>query len=147
MNKLLEKIYYSEMKDLDFNPLHSNDNKKYKETLYELSPEIKIDDFVDFLDKKMELHVLYAVIVDNNKTDCVMYSIPYDEEMFVVKITSSANDMINKVIISEYKSMDDMYIDLLYTLNYIENKYKSESMNTKVLEKSNAVTLYKNFIQ
>jgi len=141
MNKLLEKIYHSEMKTLEINPLHSNENNKYKETLYSISPDIIIEDFVDFLDKNIKLHVLYAVSDEKSRTECVMYSIPFDEEMFIVKINSSEKNIINKLIISEYNSMDDMYIDLLYNLNHRESKY------SKVLEMSNAMTLYKNFIR
>lgn len=111
----------------------------YKENIYSIVPNTKVETVVDMFEKKINQICLYAVETDKKNIESVMFSIPYENEMFITKIISEADETVDTVILSEYLSMDDMFVDLVFHLGQIQKK------KYKVLEMADYTQIYNTF--
>lgn len=89
-----------------------------------LKKQQMMDDVVNTLIDKINVNVLYSKEWGNNKYyNAILYTMPYKDEMFIIRIDSCMYGIINSLDIIAYNSMEDMF----YTLR---GKYKEAIRNS-----------------
>ena len=90
---------------------------------YVLPKEVSIEQFMDMLEDKMELIILYH-IVPTEATDfghaCCAYSNPNTERMFKINARTNSNGMVSDLTVSIYDSLECMSTDVLADLQLNE---------------------------
>ena len=78
-----------------------------------LTKQFMIDDLTDKLEKNGIVKILYSRRTPDRKTYEVMaYSMPYDKDMLIIKLTSQMYGVISMLSVSVYYSLDVMFLDL-----------------------------------
>lgn len=114
--------------------------KNCTETTFFLNKQFLIDDLSDILEKNEIVNILYARRTkDKKRYEVIAYSMPYDGEMFVIKLQSAMYKVVDKINISCYQSLDLMFLD-------IRSMYLTvETGQWIVLEKQKPYILFANF--
>ena len=87
--------------------------KNCTDTTFFLSRQLLMDDLTDLLVKNDIVNILYERrSKDKKHYEVIAYSMPYDGEMFVIKIQSSMYMVVDKINISCYQSLDYMFLDV-----------------------------------
>lgn len=110
------------------------------DTVFFLNKQYMMDDFSDLLDKNNIVNILYARrSKDKKHYEAVAYSMPYDGEMFVIKLQSAMYGVIDRMTISCYQSLDLMFLDIRTMYLAVENN------GWIILEKQKPYILFANF--
>lgn len=114
--------------------------KNCTETTFFLNKQFLMDDLSDILEKNEIVNILYARRTKDKKYyEVIAYSMPYDGEMFVIKLQSSMYKVVDKINISCYQSLDLMFLD-------IRSMYLTvDTGQWIVLEKQKPYILFANF--
>ena len=114
--------------------------KNCTETTFFLNKQFLMDDLSDILEKNEIVNILYARRTKDKKHyEVIAYSMPYDGEMFVIKLQSAMYKVVDKINISCYQSLDLMFLD-------IRSMYLTvETGQWIILEKQKPYILFANF--
>ena len=114
--------------------------KNCTETTFFLNKQFLMDDLSDILEKNEIVNILYARRTkDKKRYEVIAYSMPYDGEMFVIKLQSAMYKVVDKINISCYPSLDLMFLD-------IRSMYLTvETGQWTILEKQKPYILFANF--
>lgn len=117
-----------------------NHRKNCTDTVLFLNKQIMIDDLSDLLDNNNIVNILYARRSRNKKHyEAIAYSMPYDGEMFVIKLQSTIYGAVDRLNVSCYQSLDVMFLDIRSIYLTVEND------DWIVLEKQKPYILFANF--
>lgn len=90
-------------------PLHDD----YIEAQFTFDSQIMLEDLIDTITKDEEFHVLVATKSEDEKDfRAVVYTTPYENNMFVVTMTSHEYGIVNDIIAKVYDDIETMYISL-----------------------------------
>ncbi|MDU6555129.1 MAG: hypothetical protein E6507_09770 [Prevotella bivia] len=93
-------------------------HESYHEMFFRFKGQTMLDNFIDRLEKYLDLYVLFATREDNGwKQNAVLYSKPVTGKMFVVNITSFQYGVIDAMTILFFDSVEVMYCYLLKERN------------------------------
>lgn len=86
--------------------LHS----EYAEVYFEQDTQAMMEDFVENLVKVLGTHVLYAVkSEDDTSYKTVLYSVPVENSMYVIYLSSQQHGIVDSMTMNFYDSMEVMY--------------------------------------
>lgn len=89
--------------------LHDN----YVEVQFPFDSQIMLEDLIDQLSRDKEFHVLVASKSESEKDfRAVLYTTPYEHNMFVLTMTSHEYGVINDVVAKVYDDIESMYLSL-----------------------------------
>ena len=102
--------------------------------------QLKIDDVTDELENKFSVNILYALRNTNKKDFKVLaYSMPYDDQMYVIQLESYMYGIIRQMTVTFYKSLDIMF-------EQIRSKYLAlEDTDWQILEMEEDGKFFHNF--
>ena len=87
--------------------------KNCTDTQFFLNKQWMIDDLSDFLANNHIVNILYARRTAEKKFyEVIAYSMPYDGEMFVIKLSSHMYGVVSSLNVSFYMSLETMFLDL-----------------------------------
>jgi hypothetical protein len=74
-----------------------------------------MEDFVDELESKLNVNILYASVKPDGKDYRVIaYSMPYLDKMYIIQIKSNQFGIVNGMSVAFYDSMEKMFEDIRY---------------------------------
>lgn len=95
--------------------------------------QIIMEELVGKMDERLTINVLYAIRTQHRKNlSCIVYSMPYLHEMYVMQIESNQYGIIDSMDMAFYDSIDEMYEDV--RLHYLRGRYLQEEPGAEVLE-------------
>ena len=96
--------------------------------------------FLDEIEEKLDLNVLYAIRTDRGQHyEAMAYSKPYEGELYVIFLESYQHGIINSMRLLLYDSFEPMFTQIKQNLTELENR-KGE-----VMEREEAEVVYANF--
>ena len=85
----------------------------YIEAQFPLDSQIMLEDLIDLLVKDKDFNVLIATKTESGEAlRAVVYTTPYEHNMFVVTMTSHEYGIINDIIAKVYDDIETMYLTL-----------------------------------
>ena len=108
---------------------------------FHLKAQMMMEDFIDELTKYLSVEVLCAYCQNEGQDyKAVAYSMPYQEEMYVIVMESNQHGLMDEIIVVFFESMDDMLEMLEKQLHQLKGK------GVEMLEQQREKVFYNNFI-
>lgn len=99
----------------------------FVEVVFNMNDQQMLENFISDLEEKLHIHVLYASKEDNGKVyKTVAYSIPVEDEMFVIYLSSTNHGIVDTMTVFFFESLETMYYHLLTERNRIDKLMKKE---------------------
>lgn len=112
----------------------------YYEVRFEKSGQKMLENLIDDLDKRMNLHVFYVLRQNEGKTfRCILYSKPVRGLMYIVYANSNNFGLTDEITVSFFESIETMYLSLRH------DYARLRQMEGDVLEKQDIRDLIRNF--
>lgn len=82
-------------------------------SLIKLKKQQNINSIAEMLEKELSVNILYCIKSSDNRThQALLYSMPYDDESYVINITSVMFGVVEKINLVFYRSLDTMFSKL-----------------------------------
>lgn len=113
---------------------------EYYEVRFVTKGQKMLENLIDDLEKKLGLHVFYAIRQNEGKNyRCVLYSKPVRKMMYIVYADSNDYGVTDEIVVSFYESIETMYLSLRHEYARLSK------MSGDVLERQDIRDLIRNF--
>lgn len=141
--KLQDSLFPADIFNMETVSLKLSDNRGLS-TLH-LKQQQLIDDVLQMISDNLNIYLLYSYKSKNNsKYKVVLYSLPLQDEMFIIGLESEQYGIIEEINISLFDTLEVMFSQLKKGLESITELEASNEINLN--EKQTLATLYSQFI-
>lgn len=139
-SKLLENFFPQKF-NLDETELKPR--KDCSEVQINLLSQGWLEDLVEDLVKNINVNILYAIAQGSGKDyKVIAYSMPYEDEMYIIQMTSKQYGIIEEMSVAFYDSLDTMFDDVKYQLQLL---HFADEEDTEILEQEDPRTTFSHF--
>lgn len=101
-------------------PLPTIPHEDYMEVVIPTSKQVMMEDLVEWLEKKLGLHILYASKQNYGKLlKAAAYSTPVDGSMFIIHMGSEQYEVIDSLTVHFYDSDETMLLGIQHVLREV----------------------------
>lgn len=113
--------------------------KKCAETDISMRTQWWLEDLVDKLVERINVNILYAVTDGGKEYRVIAYSMPYEDELYILKLESHQYGIADHLTVAFYDSLDTMFEEIKYHLQELMVS------DAEVLEQEDARTTFSHF--
>ena len=114
--------------------------KNCAETTIPIRTQWWMEDLVDKLEKRIKVNILYAITDGGKDYRAIAYSIPYEDELYIMEIESHQYGITDKLTVAFYDSLDTMFEDIMFHLQ------KLATSDAEILEQEDIRTTFSHFV-
>ena len=115
--EFLFKLYCKLPEQFKESALPTTENDDFVEVVIPTSKQVMMEDLVEWLEKKLGLHILYASKQNYGKLlKAAAYSTPVDGSMFIIHMGSEQYGVIDSLTVHFYDSDETMLLGIQHVL-------------------------------
>ncbi len=110
------------------------ENSRYITATFQLDKQLMIEDITDKLFRRLHLRVLFLTKLNNGEYRSVLYSMPHQDEMYIIYILSKQHGIVNELDVAFYDSMETMEDDIWRTRNNAQGDMLQWANDVKIIK-------------